>query len=1517
MAGTTVKINGTDVVGITGKSMLVNGPYGDVSSIYKMSSEVEGVVGAFRVHASETPLGGLTDVSVSGATGGVGLVYDAAGGVWGATPIERDRNAAVFKFVTGAVPAAEAEFTVKNGAAYVVDMTQTFDSVVFWTAIPEPTVASMGVGTVIEVETYDPRAAVSKRLAFYVNDMVIDAALYSFLVTKTAGSGTLAAGDLVQTAAPRGRDTVSLRVPTMSTLSDATALTTNAGADMYWDATEKTLTVRDAGATPAGDYFMNRVARGVTAVADVAEYVTFDADHAPDLRFQPTGIADTAGVGTAITGWTANAGLTYGGVWTPANGSNNNVSMLIGGRKGIDASIIADQTNSNKSFFLQVRTPGGTPTQVNCTGGVTFVFVLQDVQFSTPYNPGSGATPERYITLLDTTPLAGSDFNPGNYEIMVTADDTDVASFPNPAATEYTGAGGEKFQPILHNATPTGIPTIFGFRFSPGSVQAWTNVWSGAGGTATMHKFLAVSNTNSLNSLAAMRYICFSYGNLGTQNGRTRVAEVVMWVSAKSDAFLENTIFPIFLDAYINFPFGGGAGTLSAYYPLPANAALGTDDGKRVGQVEIDSSLDAYIATGVTASTTAWTKMSSTPVTGGVGVDVVSTIFSSTVAANVSVAGGIASVPSVAKSLYVGAAGGTGLDTILYNRAASTDPTVNDDVDLGYSVGSLWINTVSNKSFACADATDGAAVWIVFVTPGVLNGPYLTDVTALPSPPAVLARRVLRFDGTNWRFVPFEANRNMLNRGLNTASINVASGEFCFFTADTWDRTAAASSDVVVASTIDAATIDGVRFAYTDLDYFVANYANANSIVIHTYDTASANRHTFVALIERVEVLAGSPNIIRAVLKKPAVQAEAAAGSTALVNGTLYALGTPKQTSFEAGFNTVNIADEVSGVFSRIRYAMYSTGSPRSAFENRSSLATVGNVDSVAAPFTVGSRWIQFSSNFEYWSNLTIEYDPNAATLFTWTSNYGAQVVATAGGSQVLNRTVVNTETNRKHVFTPNASLIPYYQRNINAFVFGDISTSTMAIDPRTEAFTVYVIGGNLTHRREAPNNYPIYQTNNVAAYDAERKIYLDVDINSVTGALSPGTMSPLALSSFLTIESPTTSEFVPGTYPAPGTGGQPLSVRGITSDGVSRSVPVIVNRGGGTATLNPVRMTHESYIDGGTTDPGTGIITWSTARPPYFFVAVSYNPTSQTLTVAASEDPAEDIAIRTYPWGSYDTIGPNRIRRLWPSAGQELGANRNRVVHGFTHEFGAIREILTQGSFIDMYDYYRTKFTTATFTGNKTAFIPLNVVKSEYLNDTSTATTAVWKKLATRLHTGACACAFVDGNTRNVVSIPNRQRVTLTNANISAGGWVTPGNARGFTASGVSTYWTNNAGLFAGAGTPGQYLDPELVFVGPDNINFEIIAIVSYYFSSAPPTAANAPWLYLSKHTDARIFETKHVLPVSTTAANSLKTVRISMCDSPKHGERYRVMVQNPSITLSLIDIVFANVYICARLIV
>jgi len=46
------------------------------------------------------------------------------------------------------------------------------------------------------------------------------------------------------------------------------------------------------------------------------------------------------------------------------------------------------------------------------------------------------------------------------------------------------------------------------------------------------------------------------------------------------------------------------------------------------------------------------------------------------------------------------------------NMSATNAPGVNDDSTQGYSVGSLWVDTVGSVAYTCTDASVGSAVWL-------------------------------------------------------------------------------------------------------------------------------------------------------------------------------------------------------------------------------------------------------------------------------------------------------------------------------------------------------------------------------------------------------------------------------------------------------------------------------------------------------------------------------------------------------------------------------------------------------------------------------------------------------------------------------------------------------------------------------------------------------------------------------------------------------------------------------------
>jgi len=45
------------------------------------------------------------------------------------------------------------------------------------------------------------------------------------------------------------------------------------------------------------------------------------------------------------------------------------------------------------------------------------------------------------------------------------------------------------------------------------------------------------------------------------------------------------------------------------------------------------------------------------------------------------------------------------------NFSATSTPTVNDDVDGGYLVGSHWYDTTNDKIYTCIDNSSGSAIW--------------------------------------------------------------------------------------------------------------------------------------------------------------------------------------------------------------------------------------------------------------------------------------------------------------------------------------------------------------------------------------------------------------------------------------------------------------------------------------------------------------------------------------------------------------------------------------------------------------------------------------------------------------------------------------------------------------------------------------------------------------------------------------------------------------------------------------
>ncbi len=64
--------------------------------------------------------------------------------------------------------------------------------------------------------------------------------------------------------------------------------------------------------------------------------------------------------------------------------------------------------------------------------------------------------------------------------------------------------------------------------------------------------------------------------------------------------------------------------------------------------------------------------------------------------------------------LFSSSAGDINADLAFINMLdpdTTTDPGVNDDATLGYSVGSVWVNPAGPRVWTCTDASEGAAQW--------------------------------------------------------------------------------------------------------------------------------------------------------------------------------------------------------------------------------------------------------------------------------------------------------------------------------------------------------------------------------------------------------------------------------------------------------------------------------------------------------------------------------------------------------------------------------------------------------------------------------------------------------------------------------------------------------------------------------------------------------------------------------------------------------------------------------------
>lgn len=151
---------------------------------------------------------------------------------------------------------------------------------------------------------------------------------------------------------------------------------------------------------------------------------------------------------------------------------------------------------------------------------------------------------------------------------------------------------------------------------------------------------------------------------------------------------------------------------------------------------------------------------------------------------------------------------------------ATTNPTVNDDANDGYGVGSEWWNTATGGRFGCTSPAVGAAVWVSLSTDlsGLGSAAYEDTSFFATAAQGALADTALQ---------PSDSIRNPIMHVQHRTSSGVNAGTF---SAGAW-RTR--ELNTVIANTIAGASLAGDQITLPAGTYIVRGHAPAASVDRH------------------------------------------------------------------------------------------------------------------------------------------------------------------------------------------------------------------------------------------------------------------------------------------------------------------------------------------------------------------------------------------------------------------------------------------------------------------------------------------------------------------------------------------------------------------------------------------------------------------------------------------------------------------------------------------------------------
>jgi hypothetical protein len=108
--------------------------------------------------------------------------------------------------------------------------------------------------------------------------------------------------------------------------------------------------------------------------------------------------------------------------------------------------------------------------------------------------------------------------------------------------------------------------------------------------------------------------------------------------------------------------------------------------------------------------------------------------------------------------------------TVSNNIDATTNPTISDDENSGYTPASIWVNTTTDSAWVCVDATAGSAGWLEIgggVNISNSNGGAQTNGTVLA--PNSLVKTVLDGTGPDVKYVT-ETTNTAYNKNYGTTA---------------------------------------------------------------------------------------------------------------------------------------------------------------------------------------------------------------------------------------------------------------------------------------------------------------------------------------------------------------------------------------------------------------------------------------------------------------------------------------------------------------------------------------------------------------------------------------------------------------------------------------------------------------------------------------------------------------------------------------------------------------------------